>query len=143
MDFAEDPFMESDYVFGNYYVCNTIKELRKAICYGNWAIRQGFIYQRIALINQVNGGDEWWTLKKFEDEEIIAFESLSLKRMIEDHDDGYLEDFMAQLMKATKEQCRKLEYTDAEFESKWDRPNNSIVIRVPSSRELNRKIDHS
>lgn len=143
VDFEEDPFMESDYKFGNYYVCYNIKELKEAICFGNWAIRQGFIYESIAFINQINGGDEWWTIKKFPDGKIIAFESMSMKRMIEDHgEDGekYLADLMAQLIKATKEQCEKLEYTDAEFEKKWDKQSNETVIRVQSSRELSNNL---
>lgn len=119
VDFEEDPFMESDYVFGNYYVCETLEELKKAFLYGNWAIRQGFIYQSLALINQINGGDEWWTIKKFPDGEIIAFESCSMKRIIESEPEGYFEDYINQMLKATKEKCRKLEYCDEEFDKKY------------------------
>lgn len=133
VDFAEDPCMESDYRFGNYYVCNTIEELKKAFLFGNWAIRQGFLYQNLGFINQVNGGDEWWTIKKFEDGKIVAFESMSMKRIIESHPEGYFEDLIAQLLKASKEQCLKLDYLDAEFEAKWERPTG-IVVRADSAK---------
>ena len=28
----------------------------------SWAIRDGFVYKNMAFIQQVNGGDEYWTL---------------------------------------------------------------------------------
>lgn len=113
VDFAEDPFMETDYKFGEYSVCETVEELIKCFKFGNWAIRQGFIYKNLAFLNQINGGDEWWTIKKFPDGEIIAFESMSCKRMIENGKGSHertFEKLIEDMTKATKEQCRKLEY---------------------------------
>lgn len=106
-----------DYSY-SYYVCETLDELKRAFLYGNWAIRQAFIYKNLAFVNQVNAGDEWWTLKKFEDGEIIAFESCSMVPII-NHGEGHFEDYIPQMLKATKEQCRKLEVLDDEFRRKY------------------------
>lgn len=109
--FREDPFMELDYEYC-FTECKTVERLKKYFVQGNWAIRQGFTYKNLAFINQDNGGDEWWTLKKFEDGEIIAFESISFRHWIKSEDRNHesFEDLIQRLLKATKDQCRKLEY---------------------------------
>jgi len=110
--FAEDPLMELDYKYC-FTECKTLEELKKYFLEGNWAIRQGFTFQNLAFINQVNGGDEWWTLKKFEDGEIVAFESISFRHIIKKgktFDGQTLEQLMERLLKATKQQCEKLTY---------------------------------
>ena len=136
--FAEDPFAETDYKYC-FTRCSTLAELKTFFLQGNWAIRQGFIYKSLAFINQINGGDEWWTLKKFPDGEIIAFESISMRHILtncsnptrkeceqykyfECQKKGYCKyrgltndketwkQYMERLIKATKEQCLKLEY---------------------------------
>ncbi len=115
----EDPdyFPTYDYSY-TYYECLTVEELKKACLYGNWAIRQCFTYRNLAFINQINAGDEWWTLKKFEDGRLLAFESCSMAAIIEQHED-YFEDYISQLLKATHHQCRHLEYLDDEFKEKY------------------------
>jgi len=70
-----------DYTY-TAYECFTINELKKAFLYGNWAIRQCFTYKNLAFINQINAGDEWWTLKKFEDGTLVAFESVTMVAVI-------------------------------------------------------------
>lgn len=30
---------------------------------GNWSFQIGAVYRNLAFINQVDGGDEWWTLR--------------------------------------------------------------------------------
>lgn len=99
-----------------YYACKTVEELKKVFLYGNWSIRQGFVYKSLAFINQVNAGDEWWTLKKFPDGEILAFESCTMTAII---NHGEFEDYIAQMLKATREQCRKLEYLDDDFVKRY------------------------
>ena len=179
-----------DYSYGAYE-CMTIAELKHAFLYGNWSIRQCFTYKNLAFINQINAGDEWWTLKKFEDGTLLSFESITMIRTInheveswtqdfrchesEDVDgrfriilrgdaerkaeemtkhfhekhplyanktarykvgepqnqsydfgiyfvdiaEGYFPEYIEQLLNATYEQCRKLEYTSEEFNRKW------------------------
>ena len=89
------------------YVCESVKELKECFRWGNWSIRQCFIYENLAFINQINGGDEWWTLKKFKDGRLLAFESCSFLRY-----DGVneFEDHIQDMLKATYEQCRTLTY---------------------------------
>ena len=61
-DWQDDPFLEEyPYEFSR---TDSVDRLREALASGNWAIRQGFCYRDLAFIQQVNGGDEWWTLKR-------------------------------------------------------------------------------
>ena len=112
--FEDDPCAENDYTYC-FTECKTIEELKEYFLRGNWAIRQGFIYNSLAFINQVNGGDEWWTVKKFPDGKLIAFESITAIRIIEtgDHNGNPFEEFIGCMLRATKEQCRKLTYDEA------------------------------
>ena len=41
-----------------------MEELRGFFTHGNWALRQGIVYEDLAFVQQVDGGDEWWTLKR-------------------------------------------------------------------------------
>lgn len=110
-------FPTYDYCY-TYYECNTLEELKKVFLHGNWSVRQCFTYKNLAFINQVNAGDEWWTLKKFPDGRLLAFESCSMIAII-NRSNGYFEADMAQMLKATYEQCRHLEYLDDEFKEKY------------------------
>lgn len=51
-----------------------MEELRGFFAHGNWALRQGIVYEDLAFVQQVDGGDEWWTLKRT-DSGWLAFES--------------------------------------------------------------------
>lgn len=42
----------------------SVEELRGFFAHGNWALRQGTVYEDLAFVQQVDGGDEWWTLKR-------------------------------------------------------------------------------
>jgi len=104
--FREDPFMELDYDYC-IHECSSLEELKKKFEHGNWAIRQAFVFKNLCFVNQVNGGDEWWTIKEVDDGELVAFESISFRFVIRD---GKFEGMMKRLLKATKKQCRSLEY---------------------------------
>jgi len=82
-----------DYSYNIYYECMTIEELKRAFLYGNWAIRQCFTYKNLAFINQINAGDEWLTLKKFEDGRLLDFESITMIRTINHEMRRWVEDF--------------------------------------------------
>lgn len=127
--FREDPFAELDYEYC-FTACTTIEELKAYFLRGNWAIRQGFTYESLAFINQVNGGDEWWTVKKFPDGELIAFESITMCAVIEKGAD-YFAEYIQQLLNATKEQCRTLDYLDEAFSEKWDRVRHPWKYQNP------------
>jgi len=90
----------------SFTVFKDLEKLKEDLKGGNWGLGQAFMYNDLCFINQVDGGDEWLTIKRFDDE-VISFESMSMARIIEG---GRFEDMMGRLEKATKEQCRKLEY---------------------------------
>lgn len=105
--FYDDPFFEQDspYVFAR---TETIEGLKAFFEHGNWAIRNGILYNDLLFINQVNGGDEWWTLKydKFK-REYVSFESITFRFIIER---GEFEKYIKRLENATIEQCKNLKY---------------------------------
>lgn len=114
--FREDPFAELDYQHC-FTPCETLEKLKEYFMEGNWAIRQGFIYMNLCFIQQDNGGDEWWVVKKFPDGELIGFESISFRHIIIEGGIRYadrtvetFEDLIDRLLKASKEQCRKCDY---------------------------------
>lgn len=43
---------------------STIEDLAGFFSNGSRAIRQGVLFGDLAFIQQVDGGDEWWTLKR-------------------------------------------------------------------------------
>ena len=103
--FREDPFMETDYSY-NFMRYETLDELRKFFKHGNWAIRYGAVYENLCFVQQVNGGDEWWVIKKFPDGELIGFESISFAYTISNPKPHMTFEAMVDyLLKATKEQC--------------------------------------
>ncbi len=103
--FEDDPWAEDDYDY-SFPIAEDIPQMEAFFAHGNWAIRQGVVYGNLAFINQVNGGDEWWTLKKF-DSGWLAFESMTMRLIIRD---GEFSDTIGKLMRATYEQCETLTY---------------------------------
>ena len=103
--FREDPFMETDYGY-NFMRYETIEELRKFFKHGNWAIRCGAVHENLCFVQQVNGGDEWWVIKKFPYGELIGFESVSFGHIISNPKPAMtFEAMVDHLLKATEEQC--------------------------------------
>jgi len=88
--YADYPTYDYSYT---YYECKTIDELKKAFLYGNWSIRMGFTYKNLAFINQINAGDEWWTLKKFEDGSLLYFDSITMIRTINHETKTWVADY--------------------------------------------------
>jgi len=84
--------------------CKTIEELEKQIEHGNWCLGQAFFYKNLCFINQVDGGDEWLTIK-----DDYAFESYTFARIIKR---GAFEKEINKLLAATKEQCQSLTYDE-------------------------------
>lgn len=114
--FKEDPFMELDYEysFGKY---SSVEDLRTLFRHGGWSIRSGFIYENLCFVQQDNGGDEWWVIKKFPDGSLVGFESFSFSHMIKkvDHDpkiehDVTFDEAIKRLLVNTKEQAERGEW---------------------------------
>lgn len=76
--------------------------------HGNWSIRQGVVYRDLFFCNQVNGGDEWWVCRyDHEAGAYFPFESVTMKRVIAA---GEFETLLADMLAATVEQCKHLDY---------------------------------
>ena len=100
-DWQDDPFLEEyPYEFSR---TDSVDRLREALGSGNWAIRQGFCYRDLAFIQQVNGGDEWWTLKR-DGDAWTGFESWSFGAIAQEPE--RFERAMRDMCEATPEQCR-------------------------------------
>ena len=102
-----DYIMEEDRLNRNSFkIFDSLDELKEHFARGNWCLGSSFIYNDLCFINQVDGGGEWLTIKRFGDE-AIAFESMSMSLIIKD---GDFEDTIRRLEEATKEQCRTQNY---------------------------------
>lgn len=123
-DWQDDPFMEEyPYTFAK---TESIDNLRSALGGGNWAIRQGFVYEDLAFVQQVNGGDEWWTCKRFGDE-WVDFESWSFGRIAQEP--AEFENAILHMQHATKEECLSLRY----MESKIPEQKQSLADKAQSA----------
>lgn len=110
IDFEDDPCMELDYRYTlERYDGEAM--LAKFFEHGNWAIRAAVQYRDLIFVNQVNGGDEWWTLKITPEGELVPFESITFRPMIAR---GEFPAFLACLHAATVEECRSLTYKTPE-----------------------------
>lgn len=96
IDFEDDPCMEADYDY-TFITTDNPQALEAFFLHGNWCIRSGVVYKDVAFINQVNGGDEWWTLKYF-DGKWVAFESITFRLIIRD---GEFTETLDKLVNAT------------------------------------------
>lgn len=86
----------------SFYECKNIEDLQKQFSGGNWCLGQAFYYKNICFINQIDGGDEWLTIK-----DDLAFESITMKYYL---DITVLSNLIDRILKATKEDCRRLRY---------------------------------
>jgi Domain of unknown function (DUF3846) len=95
---ADDP----PFTRNSFVGCYSIDELEENIGHGNWAIGTAFYYRDLCFINQVEGGDEWLTIRHG-----IAFESMTLEPVIEE---GRFARLIRRLLTASKAQCQALTY---------------------------------
>ena len=102
----ENPWIAeaNDPPFSKYMLIRvaTLNELEYIFKQGNWCLGQGYYFKNLCFINQIDGGDEWLTIK-----DDYAFESVTFKRIIEK---GEFVSYLQSLLNATKEQCINLEY---------------------------------
>ncbi len=118
--FMDDPCLEtaSPYTFCEY---EDIAMLKLFFEHGNWSICQGVVYRDLFFCNQVNGGDKWWTCRY--DREAGAyfpFESVTMEAIIAE---GKFETMLADMLAATVEQCKRLDYEgrSRNLYEKWKR----------------------
>jgi hypothetical protein len=80
--------------------------LKEFFAWGNWGIRAAVQYKDLIFVNQVNGGDEWWTLK-IDGDELVPFESITFGCLIEQ---GLFEIYIRRMRNATVARCKALDY---------------------------------
>lgn len=86
----------------SFYECTTPEELKEKFEHGNWCLGTAFHYRDVCFINQIDGGDEWLTIRHD-----MAFDSISWMLVIRN---GEFHNLLNRLLRATPEQCRRLEY---------------------------------
>lgn len=95
---ADDPSFTRDSFAG----CYSVEEMEERIGHANWSLGTAFYYRDLCFINQVEGGDEWLTIRHG-----IAFESISVLPFIER---GEFASLVRRLLAASKERCQTLKY---------------------------------
>ena len=104
----DDPYLE-EYPY-EFAKTSSVEELRSFFAHGNWALRQGIVYEDLAFVQQVDGGDEWWTLKR-DGSGWVDFESWSFGRIARDPE--RFAHAVECMHRASVEQCKRLEYMEA------------------------------
>ena len=97
---AFDPEFDLD----SFCECKTIDELIERFKHGNWSVGSAFYYKNMCFIQQVNGGDEYLTIRGN-----IVFESWSCEYAVR-RDETYFRRELRKMLAATDEQLRTLTY---------------------------------
>lgn len=105
-DWQDDPYLE-EYPY-EFCTAPDMESLASFFEHGNWAIRQGIVFDDLAFIQQVNGGDEWWTLKR-DGDGWVDFESVSCEHIIA-HSKSDFERLIASMRAASTDECVHLDY---------------------------------
>lgn len=75
-------------------VVDNLKDLRRFFAHGNWCLGFAVIYKNLCFMQQVNGGDEWLTIRKTA-KGAESFESITFGPMARNYrghyDAGYLD----------------------------------------------------
>lgn len=115
----DDPYLE-EYPY-SFSEASSLEEVRSFFEHGNWSIRQGIVYRDLAFVQQVDGGDEWWTLKKLHGEgnasDWVAFESCSFDELSQD-EHGFNDEIVSMLA-SSGEECARLSYRLPSFDEPW------------------------
>lgn len=106
--------MDSDYPMYDYAFdaptrFDSISELTDFFIQGNWALRQAVQYKNLVFIQQVNGGDEWLTLKVYEGK-LYAYESITMCGVIHCEGLAGYENYIERMVNATLDECKRFDY---------------------------------
>ena len=102
----DDPYLE-EYPYA-FVIAPDMDALDSYFESGIWASRQGIVYGDLAFIQQVNGGDEYWTLKN-DNGTWKDFESVSCTHMVTRLRADF-EGYVASMRAALPVECTRLEY---------------------------------
>ncbi len=89
----------------SFHCCVNDDELLDKFAHGNWCLGQAFYRDNLCVIQQVDGGDEWLTIK-----EGTPFESISFGQIIKKEGRDAAKALLSRLREASIEKCRALEY---------------------------------
>jgi hypothetical protein len=101
---ADDPL----FTRSSFRVCETIDELIEKFRHGNWSLGNAFVYENLAFLNQVDGGDEWMTIKDW-----CAFESITFRAVLK-HGDDYARQYIEKLLHYKLDNQKGPDYTIVE-----------------------------
>lgn len=98
---ADDPM----FTRSSFQEVNTVDELLEKFRHGNWCLGQAFVYKNLAFINQINGGDEWMTIKNW-----CPFESITFRAVLKRGDD-YARQYVEELLQYPINNSNSPDYT--------------------------------
>ncbi len=130
----DDPFLE-DYPY-DFAATDDVERLRGALAEGNWAIRQGFAYKDLCFVQQVDGGDEWWSLKK-DGGGWTAFDSISFERMAAQPE--LFRASIGRMASCTPEECREGKWRASELAQRASRARGASPALQPGRTAPERK----
>jgi len=99
---CDPPFNELS--FG---ICQDFRELAERLLHGNWCLGQAFALENLCFINQIDGGDEWLTIRG-----AIPFEAITMQSYNEtiEQAEERLRETIERIRRASDEQLRGLNY---------------------------------
>jgi len=92
----------------SFRICQDFRELVERLLHsGRWGLGQAFALENICFINQLDGGDEWLTIRG-----AVPFESITMQTYHETREEAEarLAETIESIRNATDEQLRRLEY---------------------------------
>ena len=89
----------------SFYECKDDDEFLDKIVHCSWNLGKAFHIGDLCFIQQVDGGDEWLTIKQD-----TPFESISFGRIIENRGRAAAQALLDRLRTASVERCRELDY---------------------------------
>lgn len=89
----------------SFHQCKDDAELLTKFEHGNWCLGQAFHLGDLCFIQQVDGGDEWLTIKQD-----VPFESISFGKIIARGGFEAAQVVLDRIHAATVEKCRSLDY---------------------------------
>jgi hypothetical protein len=98
---ASDPAFNTQ----SFHPCLNDAELLDKLEHGNWCLGQAFFLGDLCVIQQVDGGDEWLTIKQD-----TPFESMSFGRIIREKGRDAAQAILDRIKAASVKKCRELDY---------------------------------
>lgn len=98
---ATDP----EFTLDSFYECKTVEHLMEMFERGNWCLGEAFYFRDLCFINQVDGGDEWYTIRQN-----VPFESVSCGRIITSQGKEAFVNLVQRMLNAILDDLKALRY---------------------------------